>query len=326
MYLEEVQTNIYRMNIAFTDHSLSGINPYLIKGKAGERNLLIETALDSQACYDQLIKQMEELGANPADTDVVVSHMHVDHCGLIGRLRCSENKIYAGERDAVFIRNYQKPVRQWGWLAENIVWTGTPPEAAVPLAEHVAVKYYPKQPAELIGLRLGQELVYGGYCLKLIDLSGHAAAHIGLWCEAKKILFAGDHLLLEHNPNVTVWNLEEDFVHNYRKNLIKLRAMKIQHFYPAHGEQLVNAEQRAEQYLQKMDQKLQRIRSVLAEAGKPVTAYEAAQNMYSKAKFDRIKAVTKWFVCSDVLAYLQHLRFTGLAQYANEDGRCLYRI
>ncbi|GEM_PF-1613240 len=323
-YPQEIHKNLYRLDVSFTDHSLSGINPYLIKGLPGERNLLIETALDSDDCYGQLMDQMKQLGAGRDNTDVIVSHMHVDHCGLIGRLKSGSNRIYAEEHDAAFIRNYQKPVKEWGWLAENICWTGTPPDAAVPLNEHVAVKYYPKKPVELTPLKLGEKLQYGGYCLELIDLSGHAAAQIGLWCEDRKMLFAGDHLLADHNPNITVWNLEEDYAERYLRNLAKLAVMDIQHFYPAHGEELADVRGRAEQYLQKLEQKAGRVLEILAAASKPVTACEVAGNMYSREKFDRMKAGTRWFVCSDVLAYLQHLRFTGQAQVTLKEGCCFY--
>ncbi len=302
----EVQKNIYRINVSFVDHSLSGINPYLIKGDKGERNLLIETGLNTDACYTQIVEALDKIGVRLEDTDVVVSHMHVDHCGLIGRLKCEENKIYSSVQDKGYIEQYNKPNDQWEWLVGNIKWTGTPESVALKPENHVAAKYCPKGILDIETLELGDFLEYGGYKLEVIDLSGHSSSQIGLWNSEHGILFCGDHILLDVKPIATTWNLEDDFIKKYKDNLIKLKSMNIKHLYPAHGEEITDISQRVDEYLMLMDKKLSRIKGVLELAFSEnestwLTAYEVAQKLNSVEKFNKISRRPKWFICSDIL-------------------------
>lgn len=305
--MKEVQKNIYCLDVAFTDHSLKGISPYLILGE--ERNLLIDTALNTDECELQLMAQMAELGAAPENTDVYITHMHVDHCGLIARLKTGRNVVYAGERDKVYIDGYQQEPEQWGWLEENIRWTGTPADMAVELKDHVAVKYCPHPGIPVTPLPLGAELIYGGYTFKVVNLAGHTAAHTGLWCEQQGILFSGDHLMAQQHPNITTWNLTEDFVRYYKENLVSLMAMPVRFLYPAHGEWIGDVNGRAREYLDLMGKKIARVSEILSGAGRPLSAWMVARQMQSPEKFDCLPPLTRWFICSDILAYLQHLKF-----------------
>lgn len=318
----EAGNNIYRLDITFTGHSLSGINPYLIKGE--KRNLLIETALNTDLCETQILSQLKQLGVSLEQTDVITTHMHVDHCGLLARLKQSSNQIFAQKDDAVYIENYQRPVSDWGWLLENIEWTGTPVEAAVSVKEHIAVKFLPGAVEELTKLDLGDQLSYGGYQFQVIDLAGHTAAQIGLWDQEQKILFCGDHLLSQYNPNLTTWNLTTDYLEKYRVNLNQVLQLQVKHLYPAHGGEITDVPKRVQQYLDKMADKQDRIERILQASKGALTAYLTAKLMYSEAKFKQLSPVTRWFVCSDVLAYLQHLVFTGRARCELKEGTCYY--
>ncbi len=322
----EVQKNIYCLDITFIDHSLSGIKPYLIKGKKGERNLLIETALNTDECYSQLIEQLNELGISLEETDIVISHMHVDHCGLIGRLKCENNKIYTSVEDKNYIEEYKKPNDQWGWLVGNIKWTGTPESVALKPSNHVAAKYCPKGDIEIETLNMGDVLQYGGYKLEVIDLAGHSSAHIGLFEAEQGILFCGDHIISDVKPIITMWDLEVDFLEKYKINLLKLKNMNIKHLYPAHGDEIIDISKRVDEYLEIMDNKIEKIINVLEYENTWLTAYEVAQKLSSVEKFDKINERPKWFICTDMLCYLQHLRFTNKLKYKIENSKCLYYL
>ena len=171
---------------------------------------------------------------------------------------------------------------------------------------------------------MGDRLSYGGYQLQVIDLAGHTAAQIGLWEQEQKILFCGDHLLSQSNPNITTWNLEADFLEIYKANLYKVMELEVKHLYPAHGREIEDIPRRVNQYLEKLENKQNKIERILQESEGEVTACLAAGLMYSKEKFDQLSPAIRWFVCSDVLAYLQHLALSGKAKCELKEGICYY--
>ena len=101
---EEILPGIFRMEIPIPRSPLKATNSYLIKGD--ERNLLIDTGQNTEESLNSLQKGLAELGADMQKTDIFLTHMHADHCGLAPFVKTDASVIYASETDAERINDY----------------------------------------------------------------------------------------------------------------------------------------------------------------------------------------------------------------------------
>ena len=84
----EVIPGIYRLKLPLSipQTSMKYVNSYLIRGDKGY--LLVDTGWNSRESFDSLQKQLAEIGADIKDiSQIVVTHIHPDHYGLVGELK-----------------------------------------------------------------------------------------------------------------------------------------------------------------------------------------------------------------------------------------------
>jgi glyoxylase-like metal-dependent hydrolase (beta-lactamase superfamily II) len=99
--VREVQPNIYLIEVPLPGNPLKCLNSYLIKGK--KRNLLIDTGFNREECKKAMLEGLESLNVKLGETEIFVTHMHVDHSGLIPVLANDLTKVYCSNIDAHLI-------------------------------------------------------------------------------------------------------------------------------------------------------------------------------------------------------------------------------
>jgi glyoxylase-like metal-dependent hydrolase (beta-lactamase superfamily II) len=224
--------------------------------------------------------------------------MHVDHSGLISRLKRDENTVYASETDRVYIDAFQS-ASHWKWLTQTNIWCGVPEEHALKPEEHVAHSNRPASVVPIETVRPGDSLTYGDYTLSVVDLAGHTPGQVGLWHAPTGSLFSGDHILNRISPNITTWDLEHDYLGIFCENLKRVRAMPVRHLYPAHGTPLTDVNGRIDELLAHHAARLALMEGLVKAAGRPVSAFYVAKDVeWSKGdKFTDI-SIMKPFLAS----------------------------
>lgn len=302
--------NIFQLNIPLKESPLREIHTWLIKGE--DRNLLVDTAFNSDQCEASLLNQMEELGASPENTDFFITHMHVDHSGLVARMKRAENLMYASEADAKLIRRFQQP-EHWDWLKLNNVWCGVPEQFALNPKQHIAYQMRPQQQVDFSIVKEGDGLSYGGYQFRVIDLAGHTPGQVGLWEDQKKILLCGDHILEKISPNITVWDLEHNYLELFCQNLIKVKNLNPLLLCSGHGPAIENIGTRIDQLLTHHQERLNHIEAIVKGQDVPATAFDVAVQMIwsSGRRFEELPPQQSWFASSETLAHLLALYEQG---------------
>jgi len=325
--MEQLARNLYSSRVPLPGSPLKALTCYILKG--GERNLIVDVGFNNDECERAVLAFMEQAGATPENTDLFITHMHVDHSGLLARLKRPQNRVYISARDSVYIENFHR-TDHWDWIIRCSNYAGVPQARQLTAQEHVAYQNRPG-PAELTTLAAGDRLRVGELELELevLDLSGHTPGQIGMWNQEKGWLFCGDHILSGISSNITMWDAENDYLQLFLSNLLKVRGMPVKRLFPAHRAAPTDLNARIDQLLRHHEERLRRMLEVLREAGGPCTAYYVAGRIdWSGGKtLDDFTAQQHWFACSETLANLQHLYFTGsLTCAADENGTRWYSI
>jgi glyoxylase-like metal-dependent hydrolase (beta-lactamase superfamily II) len=274
--------------------------------------LLIDTAFNTDECEKALTMQILASGADIETTDIFVTHLHVDHCGLIARLKRSGNTIYASNTDKEYIYKHQEP----NYLSEFLVlgneWMGVPQEYELPLSGYVAQKNKASVKVPIVGLNPGDHLSYGKYDMEVINLAGHTPGQIGLWDKTRGTLFCGDHILGTISPNISAWDLDTDYVQLFCDSLRRVREMPIRQLFAAHGKPIPDANARIDELIEHHRNRLDIIERLVCHSAEPLTAFLVAKDVEwsTGKKFERLSVEQKRFACSETLAHLQSLVFS----------------
>src|SRR4030043_539569 len=101
--IEEVGTDLYKIEIPLPRNPLKALNSYAIKSP--ERNLIIDTGWNQQEVMDAMQAGLNELEIDIRKTDFFITHLHTDHLGLVSSLVTDTSKIYFNQPDADRIKS-----------------------------------------------------------------------------------------------------------------------------------------------------------------------------------------------------------------------------
>jgi len=323
--MTEVYKNIYIIPVALPGSPLKELNVFLIKGK--DRALLIDTGFNAEESKQSLFKGLNVLDVDVNKMDVFLTHLHVDHTGLVEVLKNENNTVYVSEEDSKSITHTLGDEIRAN-IAEQSPLIGIPPEKMLIPEEHPAYHYGPKKTIKFHYLKEGDEISYGGYNFSVLDLKGHTPGQLGLYEKEHGLLFPGDHILSKITPNIGCWDLENDYLGNFLENLKKTDKLKINMLFSPHRKLVDDPHKRIGEILAHHARRLEHVRQILKD--KPSTAYECSCLIkwdYMGGYFPDFPAAQKWFASSETLAHLQMLYFNGEASRSlSDEGALVYSL
>ncbi len=321
--MQELCKNVFTAPIPLVNSPLKWINSYFIKGDS--RNLIIDTAFNTEESWDIMQKCMRELDFDPDKTDVFVTHLHADHSGLIAKLKTSNNHIYTSRLDGALINRFQN-AEFFDFITEINRIAGTPPEESLLGKNHVAYVHKPEFIVDFTYVAPGDTLSVGDFNFEVLDLSGHSPGQVGLYDPENGNLFCGDHVLGRITPNIMAWDMENDYLGIYLANLKKLQSYTINRLFTAHRELPDDPQQRIQQLMDHHEVRLNEVIDILSKADKPLSAFQVASQMTWSIRntFADFPLMQKWFACGEALSHLQHLYMNGKIQRVGDAQRPTY--
>jgi len=127
-------------------------------------------------------------------------------------------------------------------------------------------------------------------------------------------LIAGDHILGNITPSVTVWGNEGDPLGDYLRSLDRIAGLDVELVLPGHRGLFRDCRGRIQELKKHHDLRLAEVRMVLD--GGEFTAYEVAARMswdITCEDWTGFPIAQQWFATGEALSHLQHLAVTGLA-------------
>ena len=325
--IEQVLPNIYRIEIPLPRSPLKALNSYLVKGEG--RYLLIDTGQNREECKREMLTSLKKLEVDLARTDFFITHLHVDHLGLVADLITDTSRVYFNQKEARII-NSTRSEEEKRWQNRYAFYTSN----GFPKAElEEAIKNHPfhlyglKQHVAFVVLREGDVLEIGDYSFSCLETPGHSPGHMCLYEHNNKVLLSGDHILFDITPNITYWPEMGNSLSEYLASLDKVYNLEADIVLPGHRKAGNNLRKRIIELQAHHQARLNEVLSALENERK--TAFQIAPyvtwNLKCRSWAD-FPAAQKWFAVGETIAHLKYLEKKSAVKSAYENNKILYSL
>lgn len=305
--VEEVMERLYRIEVPLPNSPLKELNSYVIKGDG--RDLVIDTGFNRTVCYEAMREGLDALKCDPARTDFLITHMHSDHAGLVGRLAGAGSTVYFSRIDSwVYAKD-----RTWQPMIDYARMNGFPDdELKKALENHPGFKYRPERVPELTLIDAGHVVAIGGYRLRALGTPGHTRGHLCLYEANRRILIAGDHILADITPHLESWSYQVDSLGEYLASLEKVYDLPVDLVLPGHRRRITDLKGRIDALREHHRQRAAEVLGVLG--SETLSAYEVASRMswdIDCESWELFPVAQKWFATGEALAHLRYIEGEG---------------
>lgn len=310
--VQEIHTNIYRIQVPLPNNPLKALNVYVIKGQ--KRNLVIDTGFNRIECQNALENGLKELEIDSERTDIFITHMHADHSGLIEKVATPNSKVYCSKTDGeVIALGRNRPF--WNEMRDFAGLNGFPvDELEYSIEKHPGFRYCSSF-NNFTYIKDQDIIEINGHSLCCVSTPGHTRGHMCLYEPQKKILFSGDHILGSITPNIALWSDKYSPLDMYFKSLDKVHKLDIQLTLPSHREPIEDCRKRIQELKAHHRHRLAEVKRIIGEM--PQNACEVAAQMkwdLTYETWDEFPTPQKWFAQAEAIAHIRYLADLGEIQ------------
>ncbi len=320
--IEEIIANIYKIEIPLPKNPLKALNSYAIKSP--ERNLIIDTGWNQQECMDAMQAGLKELEIDIRKTDFFITHLHTDHLGLVSNLVTDTSTIYFNQLEAdriksgIFLDDLMNFARLNGFPEKEL--------QRIPHT-HPGFKFRSKGPLNFRILREGDTLRISDYVFHCVETPGHSKGHMCLYEPSKKIFVAGDHILGDITPTITLWSDEWNPLKEYLESLDKVYQLDIELVLPGHREVFRDPKERIQELKDHHQKRLDEIIAILRKGRKD--AFQVASQMtwdIAYDSWDLFPVSQKWFATGEAVSHLKYLEEKGVIRKEMRQHKIIYLL
>jgi len=319
---EEILPNLFRIKIPLPESPLKYLNSYVVRNS--KKNLIIDTGLNRKECLEAMQNGLQKLGVELWQSDIFITHLHADHFGLVSKLASDSS-------DILFSRPEKELMESWegfGAMTEYARKNGFPEdELKAALDKHPGAKYGSDWIPELKVLDEGDKISIGDYHFKCVATPGHTMGHICLYEATKKILIAGDHILIDITPNIQCWSDSQNPLKHYLSSLDKIYKMEIDKVLPGHRRLIDDHRARISELKEHHQRRLKEILEILNKH--PMHAFQIASRMtwdINAETWDHFPVAQKWFATGEAIAHLRYLEDEEKVTRENKDRLILFSL
>jgi len=301
---------------------LKSINFYLVKT---EHSLsLVDAGLNNDDCYNALINILNENGFSLTDlTDIILTHHHIDHIGLVNRLN-NEHKIpiYTHPlsiprltRDSTFLK---MRVEFFSILYAQM-GCGEMGKKQVEYLKEAITKNRKNAITAMLHPLEDSQLHH----FDIINTPGHAPDQIALYDSKNKWLLSGDLLISHISSNALVEpDLYGNRIHTLVEHINSLRkcsSLQLDLVFPGHGEIIKTPNDLIQKRLERIEEKSEKLLNLINEGFN--TGSSLAQ-IYYKSIYEKQFAL----VMSEIIGFLDYLDVQGKVSKKLVEGVWRYYV
>ena len=320
--IEEILPSLFRVEVPLPNSPLKFLNSYVIR--SSDRNLIVDTGLNRKECLDAMQSGLQQLDIDLGKTDFFITHLHADHFGLL-------SKLVTGTSQVFFNRPETELIEASGWWERMIAYAaknGFPEnELREAIRSHPGREFGSQWVPEINILQDGDEIIAGDYHFQCVSTPGHSMGHTCLYEPDKKILVAGDHILIDITPNIQCWSDEQNPLQNYLASLDKVNELEIDLVLPGHRRLITDHKARIAELKEHHERRLRELLSILGDD--PRNAFQVASRMtwdLDCDSWEEFPRAQKWFATGEAIAHLRYLQRKGLIVRKDGDRVTSYSL
>jgi len=324
--VERVSSEVARVEIPLTFFSVP-VNVWVL---GSGRKVLVDTGPRTGPARECLVHALSELEIELPDVnDVIVTHHHIDHAGLLSEIVAAGARGWCHRDDLEAVLDIPGSIdrKMEGYRSLAVAW-GVPEDLVEKLMRHLV------QFGELGGVTPGESvraiegdeerLAIEGEDLRAIHVPGHSEGQIVVHDERRNILFSADHVLERVTPNPNIYtpayrgqvNGLADYVHS----LERLRSLPRDILVcPGHGRPFTGLHARIDQILEHHHGRLGLVLAFL-EDGKGRTVHDVARLVWPVLRTGDLG-----LACREVHGHLDLLERESRVARAEERGAWIWR-
>ncbi|WP_173917686.1 MBL fold metallo-hydrolase [Halobacillus sp. Marseille-Q1614] len=324
--MSEYQNTAFRVYPIKVDlgkkNPLKTVNFYLLS--LDDQLILFDAGWNDQNNWEAFQNTLKHHGFTMKDlTAVVISHNHIDHCGLVNRIvETHDIPVFAHQiaiprlkRDPDFL---QMRINFFHELYERFDCGDRGKRQVDYLVESLDKNHDAAIQPSISAIEKAQLQL-----LEILHFPGHAPDQIGLWAQESNILFGADVLLQHISSNALV---EPDgngkrlpTLHQSVQSLNKIASLPVELVYSGHGADIRDPHGLIKKRLQRIEEKGEKIR-VLIQNG-AVTGRDIAQSYYGKTYDQQFS-----LVMSEIIGQLDYLEQKGKVTKIMMNGAYRYSV
>jgi glyoxylase-like metal-dependent hydrolase (beta-lactamase superfamily II) len=299
------------------------VHAYLLR--AGEGWMLVDGGANTGEAWVELDEAVRAAaGGWEAVTAHLVTHMHLDHVGLVERVRAASGaRLLMGALDAERMAHARAHPEDEAAYRTRLLRRGgalAALGAGVEQSRREADPFSAFVPADAALVGEGGELAEApGW--RWVWTPGHTAGHVSLFRPEDGVLVAGDAVLPRITPTLGVNRQRPDPVGDYLGALDRLEALGPGRVLPGHGEPIDAPAERIAGLRRSAEEETEAVAALVAEG--PCTAWEAARRRHPHPEYP---PAVLMHALRETLAHLDRLVLAGRAhEAAREDGAAEFR-
>jgi glyoxylase-like metal-dependent hydrolase (beta-lactamase superfamily II) len=320
--VEELGGDLWSIPVPIPNNPLRYVNSYAFATGGGL--VLLDTGWPADTAWEALTAGLESIGAGVADVrGVLVSHMHLDHAGLTGRLReASGAWIAMHPADRAVIANFglRDPERAVPLEVAFLRSLGaSAEEAAASVGSPQGYRAFTSMCLPDRELADGDLADVPGWRLRAVHTPGHTPGHVCFVDELSQRMFAGDHILPRITPNISVQAVEG--VHplaDYLESLAKVRDLDVDEVMPAHEWRFRGLAQRADDIAGHHERRLAELLAAIA-ANPDATSWDLAGQLTWSRSWDQYSGRMRISAVTETAAHVLELLRRGLISTSGGD-------
>jgi glyoxylase-like metal-dependent hydrolase (beta-lactamase superfamily II) len=243
---------------------------------------------------------------------IVVTHAHIDHYGLAGRLmELSGAELWMHALTDLDAEKYRHPetakARRRDTYSDHGLTGAELDEVAYGLEDWLPYLHSVVEASNR--LRGGERVRIGSGDWEVIHTPGHSVGHICLWSPTLGALLSGDHLLPGVTPPVTFERgFDADPLRSYLASLEEIERRQPRIVLPGHGRPFADCGRRIEVIVRNKRRRLQAVRDLIGK--RPQTVVDIAEQVFARD----LPSWQRSFALSETLAHIAYLRSEGVVE------------